>query len=62
MLKSIEGIYDQGEIILQEKPDNIPSQTKVIVTFLTNIQEIKEVNQSINDSLEDFLLVVCRLG
>lgn len=34
MLKSIEGIYDQGQIKLKENPDNIPSKTKVIVTFL----------------------------
>ena len=35
MLKSVEGIYDRGEIQLQEKPDDIPPRTKVIVTFLT---------------------------
>jgi hypothetical protein len=35
MLKSVEGIYDRGEIKLQEKPDDIPQKTKVIVTFLT---------------------------
>lgn len=34
MLKSVEGIYDKGEIKLQEIPDNIPQKTKVIVTFL----------------------------
>lgn len=34
MLKSVEGIYDQGQIKLKESPDNIPNKTKVIVTFL----------------------------
>jgi hypothetical protein len=35
MLKSVEGIYDRGEIKLQENPDDIPPKTRVIVTFLT---------------------------
>lgn len=38
MLKSIEGIYNQGEIKLTEKPDDIPQNTKVIVTFLNPVQ------------------------
>ncbi len=38
MLKTIEGIYEQGEIKLQEKPDNIPASSKVIVTFLNEIE------------------------
>jgi hypothetical protein len=38
MLKSVEGIYGQGEIKLLEKPDNIPQKTKVIVTFLHSEQ------------------------
>ena len=36
MLKSVEGIYEGGEIKLQEKPDNIPPKTRVIVTFLNS--------------------------
>ena len=38
MLKSVEGIYEGGEIKLREQPDNIPPKTKVIVTFLNPIQ------------------------
>lgn len=33
MLKSIEGIYQQGKIELSELPDDI-SESRVIVTFL----------------------------
>jgi hypothetical protein len=38
MLKSVEGIYEGGEIKLKEKPDDIPPKTKVIVTFLNSTQ------------------------
>ena len=58
MLKSIEGIYVQGEIKLQEKPDDIPQNTKVIVTFLTNNQLVSDNSQEqvlTNDPLDDFL-------
>lgn len=55
MLKSVEGIYNQGEIKLQEKPDNIPPNTKVIVTFLTNISEAKAIinNSSLAQEFHD---------
>ena len=49
MLKSVEGIYEGGEIKLQEKPDNIPPKTKVIVTFLNPIQS--ESNTSAEEVL-----------
>lgn len=39
MLKTVEGIYDNGKIELKEIPQNIPPQTKVIVTFLTILEE-----------------------
>jgi hypothetical protein len=45
MFKSVEGIYEQGEIKLQEMPDNIPQKTKVIVTFL-NIESSKSIGSS----------------
>ena len=35
MLKSIEGVYREGHIELTERPNNIPNDTRVIVTFLT---------------------------
>jgi hypothetical protein len=41
MLKSVTGIYDQGEIKLEEIPDDIPVNTKVIVTFLTPSENVK---------------------
>lgn len=34
MLKSVEGVYRDGRVELTEIPDNLPEQTKVIVTFL----------------------------
>ena len=34
MLTSIEGIYQNGKIELTERPDNLPDQSRVIVTFL----------------------------
>jgi hypothetical protein len=49
MLKSVEGIYEEGEIKLQEQPDNIPPKTKVIVTFLNPIQS--ESNASTEEVL-----------
>lgn len=35
MLKTIQGIYRDGQIELNEIPDRIPSETQVIITFLT---------------------------
>jgi hypothetical protein len=35
MLTSITGVYRQGQIILTEQPDDLPDETEVIVTFLT---------------------------
>ncbi|OKH25977.1 hypothetical protein NIES593_02515 [Hydrococcus rivularis NIES-593] len=34
MLTSVEGIYRHGRIELTELPNNIPDETRVIVTFL----------------------------
>ena len=34
MLKTIEGVYRDGRIELFERPDNVPEDTPVIVTFL----------------------------
>ncbi|MGA9377690.1 MAG: hypothetical protein WBV73_02715 [Phormidium sp.] len=41
MLKTIKGIYRNGKIELNEFPENIPSQTPVIITFITesNLEE-----------------------
>lgn len=39
MSQTIEGIYSKGKIELTEKPDSIPDQTRVIVTFL-ELQDI----------------------
>lgn len=53
MFKSVEGIYTQGAIKLLQKPDNIPQNTKVIVTFLTDIQESKELNKN-SDFIQEY--------
>lgn len=34
MLKSIKGVYRNGKIELVELPEDVPEETKVIVTFL----------------------------
>ena len=36
MLKSIEGVYRNGEIELAEVPSSVGNETRVIVTFLEN--------------------------
>lgn len=35
MLKTIEGVYRNGQIELLEQPDAMQNETRVIVTFLT---------------------------
>lgn len=35
MLKTVKGIYLNGKIELNEVPENIPAQTPVIITFIT---------------------------
>jgi hypothetical protein len=34
MLKTVEGIYQDGQIELTELPQNVSNQTQVLVTFL----------------------------
>jgi hypothetical protein len=34
MIKSVEGVYRQGKIDLDELPADVPEETRVIVTFL----------------------------
>lgn len=34
MLKSIQGVYRNGRIELEEVPNNVPEESRVIVTFL----------------------------
>lgn len=51
MLKSVEGIYAEGEIVLAESPEGIPINTKVIVTFLTD--RSASTNQSNNKILSN---------
>ena len=60
MLKTVEGIYDQGEIKLQETPDNILPQTKVIVTFLNESKSdyVQETNKLLtNEEIEQILQI-----
>jgi hypothetical protein len=53
---SIEGIYKNGEIILEEKPD-VSRPVKVIVTFLENISKVS--GEGIID-LNNFSFNECR--
>ena len=43
MLTSIESVYRNGRIELVESPDNMPEDTRVIVTFLAG----KRINLSV---------------
>jgi hypothetical protein len=38
MLKTVEGIYQNGQIELTELPQNVSNQTQVLVTFLDPTQ------------------------
>ena len=53
---SIEGIYKNGEIILEEKPE-VTRPVKVIVTFLENISKVS-VEETID--LNSFSFNECR--
>jgi hypothetical protein len=34
MLTSVQGVYRKGKIELEQKPENVSDETRVIVTFL----------------------------
>jgi hypothetical protein len=34
MLTTIEGVYRKGHVELREQPENVPEESRVIVTFL----------------------------
>jgi hypothetical protein len=34
MLTTVEGVYRKGHVELAEKPENVPEESRVIVTFL----------------------------
>jgi len=36
MLTSIEGVYRKGQVELTERPENVPEESRVIVTFLNH--------------------------
>jgi hypothetical protein len=38
MLVSVEGVYRNGKVELSDSPDNVPDETRVIVTFLPSGQ------------------------
>jgi hypothetical protein len=54
MLKTIEGIYRNGIVELIEKPDDIPEESGVIVTFLKT-SSINLAQQGINQDEAKFL-------
>lgn len=35
MLTTVEGIYQKGHVELRERPENVPEESRVIVTFLS---------------------------
>ena len=35
MLTSVTGVYRNGQVVLNEQPQNLPDEAQVIVTFLT---------------------------
>jgi len=35
MLTAVQGVYQDGQIFLAEKPQNVRDETPVVVTFLT---------------------------
>ena len=42
MYKTLEGIYENGKITLNEKPEIDIKKSKVIVTFLNKTDELKK--------------------
>ncbi len=54
MLKTVEGIYRNGIVELIEKPDDVPEESGVIVTFLKT-SEINLAQQGINKDEARFL-------
>jgi hypothetical protein len=34
MLTTVEGVYRKGHVELREQPENVPEESRVIVTFL----------------------------
>lgn len=60
MLKTVTGIYDKGQIIVEKYPDNIKEGTSLIVTFLEtpNIDlKSREINQEEAQNIRDNLVV-----
>ena len=54
MLKSIEGIYRDGQIELSEAPDDI-QEARVIVTFLTDAGAVDLRKRGIDESQAESL-------
>mgnify|MGYP005863230291 CR=1 FL=1 len=42
MLTSVRGIYRQGQIEFQEKPENLQDEMQVIITFLSPYTDLQE--------------------
>ena len=60
MLKTVTGIYNKGQIIVEQYPDNIKEGTPVIVTFLDtqNINlKSREINQEEAQNIRDNLAI-----
>lgn len=52
MLKTVEGIYQNGQIELTELPQDVTSNTKVLVTFLDPSQIDTNKLRQLIDQLE----------
>ena len=42
MLTSVQGVYQNGQIVLLEKPENMYDDTPVVVTFLTPTMYLRD--------------------
>jgi hypothetical protein len=42
MLTAIQGVYQNGKIVLAEEPENVREDTPVVVTFLTRAIYLRE--------------------
>lgn len=55
MLKSVEGIYRDGEIELAERPSKVPGGTRVIVTFLDSAGSVDLHQRGIDEAQAEAL-------
>jgi hypothetical protein len=61
MLKTIEGVYRDGQIHLTELPNDISDRSQVLVTFLDQIDPIAVLNyfQKSDKTMPVFRFMLC---